>query len=153
MKISRNEKSRGIPTGTVYYKCTLDQIIDALSKEDENLWLQYALKEYGWKALNLDTYMFGSKIINNLLYLCKTDGYYINIDGEEVDPEEALDEYPLDKLAAYIQDFDEGVVRSTISMYDMAVVDLNVIAISMLEDGRDYTEITKRAIESGLIED
>lgn len=153
MKISKNKKSRGIPTGTAYYKCTLDQVIDALSKEDENLWLVYALKEYGWKALNFDTYMFGSKVINNLLYLCKTDGYYINIDGEEVDPEEALDEYPLDKLAAYIQDFDEDVVISTISMYDMAAVNLNNIAISMLEDGRDYTEITKRAIESGLIED
>ena len=75
------------------------------------------------------------------------------MDGREVDPEEALDEYPLDKLAAYIEDFDEDVVRSTISIYDMAVVDLNVVAISMLEDGNDYTEITKRAIESGLIED
>ena len=78
--------------GTVYYRVLAAQIESAY--EDEDPFIYYAVLEDGLDAINLDT-MVGSKVIDDELFICQSDGQEININGEMVDPFVALEDYLL----------------------------------------------------------
>lgn len=138
--------------GTTFYRCTIDQVIETLENIDANMWLQYVIKEYGWDAIDFKHNLFGSEIIDDVLYICKTDGYEIQINGEDVEPEFALEDYSIEELSAYIEDATDDIVRSSITTYELKPIDLDEVSLRLLELGNSFTDVVKSAQDADLIE-
>lgn len=151
MKITNSKSKRNREFGTVYYRCSLAQVISALQESDANVWIIGELSEYGWSALDLDNNLFGSKIIRGTLYICRTDGYMIDIDGTEVDPEQALSEYGTEDLSAYIQDATDDIICASITGYELKFKDIENTAIQMLESGVSLKDLIAGADELNLV--
>ena len=140
-------------SGTVFYKCKLDQVIQAEKDNDCNTWLLYALIEYGWNAIDFDHNMYGSAIIDDELYICKTDGYEINVDGEQVDPESALEDYDIESLSGYIQDATADIIIHSITEYELSKdIDVEELAIQMLNDQYSFVDLVEAAKDADIIE-
>ena len=48
--------------GTTYYRATVDNVIQTLTRNDANLFLLYLIEEYGFDALDFKKHMFGSAV-------------------------------------------------------------------------------------------
>lgn len=160
MKIKLNQSNRinsksitaATQSGTTFYKCTLDQVIEALKKADSNIWLQYVINEYGWDALDFKHNLFGSEIIDDVLYICKTDGYEIQINGEDVEPEFALEDYSVEELSAYIDDADDDIITNSITTYELKPIDLDEVSLRLLESGNSFKDVVKAAYDADIID-
>ena len=149
MKISKSDIKAAIhrakQSGTTYYRITLEDIQE---NEDMNVWVKKSFDERGWDAIDFSNKLYGSKVIGNKLYLCVTDGYDINVDGKNINPEEALDEYAIDDLQDYIKDKDDDIIDRYITTYEIFEPDFNEWAVDILttydldfsDVVRDYSE-------------
>lgn len=122
---------------TTFYKVNLDDVISYY--ENKNAWIYAAFKYEGFDCLNIKD-MYGSKIIDDTLYLCVTNGVDIDVNGESVDPEEALDKYSIDDLSEYIKDATDKVIRD----------ELDDAVIKDLDNNDKYTEWALELLNSGF---
>ena len=137
--------------GTTYYKITLDEAKSAY--EDENSIVFGALNLYGWEAINVYRYLIGSEIVDNVLYLCVTDGNEIESDGELLDPEEAMAAVGPDYLQSYIASATPEIIIKQLTPYDLSDdVDIDEVVLNLLEDGYSFYDIVKDAADAQLIE-
>ena len=142
--------------GTTYYKITLEEAIDAYKYENSIVF--GALTLYGWEAIDVHRYLIGSDIVDDVLYLCVTDGIDIEIDDDWsetglIDPEEALAAVGPEVLQNYIEPATPEVILKHLSPYDLADnIDLDEIALRLLKDGYTFTTIVTAAADAQLIE-
>lgn len=129
--------------GTTFYKLKLEDLIEILKKLKSNVWVIKAFQELGWDAIEMDNNLYGSKIIEGVLYLCVTDGYEIQVGDELYDPEAALESFDIEDLEQYIQEATEDVVDKYITEYEIKSPDFNGWAKSMLMDGITFTELVQ----------
>ncbi len=137
--------------GTSIYILSPQDVEDAI--RGTNLIAEEAFKLYRWDAFDLES-MYGSEVVGNDFYLLKTDGNYINIDGEDVDPEELLAQYEIEDIPEYLfKEKDDSVIRSNFSPYELSKkIDLNEIALSLLQSGFKFTSIVDDARDADMID-
>jgi hypothetical protein len=130
--------------GTTWYPVTMSQFSDFVEDNIENVFLKYTATYDGFDALDLDL-MYGSRIIDDTLYVCSSDGKPIQIGNEEVDPEFALDKYTPEELSAYMEDVTDKVLEShtTANDFDKDLLkeNLNNAAIEALQDNVDFPKL------------
>ena len=130
--------------GTSWYPVTRKQFTDFAEDNITNVFLRYTAIYDGFEALDLDL-MYGTKIVDDTLYICSSDGKDIRVGDEEVDPEIALDEYTPDELFAYMEDVTDQVLEShtTVNDFnkDLLKDNLNNAAIEALQDDVDFSEL------------
>ena len=114
--------------------------------------MQYVINEYGWDALDFKHNLFGSEIIDDVLYICKTDGYEIQINGEDVEPEFALEDYSVEELSAYIDDADDDIITNSITTYELKPIDLDEVSLRLLELGNSFIDVVKAAQDADIID-
>lgn len=149
MRIYSDKTSRS--SDTVFYRVTLEDVIDALEKDKANIWLIAALKEYGWECLNDKVYLWGCKVIDDDLYLCHTDSQDMVIDGRTISPEDALDELSLEDLSDYIEDGDDDIILQYISSYELDLEDhIEDVAKLLLEEGNSFADIVEAFEDSSI---
>lgn len=136
--------------GTIFYRITEDQVEDL---DGDNLFIKEAFNMYGFNAFDLST-LYGSIVEDNVLYLCKTDGQYITVEGEEVDPEEALSQYGVAACSSYIQDGTPDIIRRNLSGYELnkEYIDVDEIALSLLQAGHHFREIVEDADDAYVLD-
>ena len=141
------EKSKiysAIQEGTTFYHVTLDDAINYLSTKETNLILSYMISTYGWDSLDFSKGLFGSGLVNNDLYICQTDGYDIDVNGESVDPESAFDEYGPENLESYIEEATPQIIKRMITPYELIEdIDMNEVAVGIISSGHDFSELLK----------
>lgn len=160
MRISRKSLSQPVASsvkvmgatyesiGTTYYRMTLGQIQNAYESGDP--FIYYAILEDGFDAINIDA-LPGSAIIDDELFYCVSDGKSIDIDGEEVDPFLALQEYdPNDEsnnLEDYCEDVDDEFILSNINLFAInrtsIVSNLDEAAKDALDREYKFTDLIK----------
>ena len=131
--------------GTTFYSITLDDAIASLKKLKCNLFIIYELERRGWDAINIED-LYGSNIINKVLYVCVTDGQDIEIEGEMIDPEEALELYDVKDLSSYIQKADAKFISKHVTEYELNIPsgdNLNSCVSKMLRAKEDFDTICK----------
>lgn len=136
-------------SGTAFYSVTEDELKDYYSDEDTNVWMQALIKDKGFDAIDFDNNLFGSKIIDDVLYICVTDGRHITVDGKSIDPEEALDKYSVSELDGFISHGTDKLIHRYITEYEVYTPDFDKYAIELLRDHvpfdrlvSDYEEFT-----------
>lgn len=140
------------PSGTTFYRVSLEQLTDAfVSDNNSNLWMIYSIREFGFDAIKIKD-IWGSEVVDDVLYLCKTDGQPLIINDVEVDPESALEDVPLQDLEEYIKDSTPEIIRKMITDYEFNFQDIDDLALKMLEDGHSFLEIAKDAQEVDLLD-
>lgn len=137
--------------GTTFYQAS-EEDIKRYYHDSDNCIIEYLIHSRGFEALDLDS-MYGSAVIDDMLYICVTDGDYIVVgDDVEVNPEEALETYDLDDLQRYIKPITDTIIRRYVSEYEMKFPDIDDLALEMLEKDYSFTQIVKAAIELELID-
>lgn len=125
--------------GTKYYLITLKHAINVAM--DMNLLMSQALIMNGWDSVDVDK-LPGSMIIDNSLYLCVTDGYAIEVNGEkDVDPEAALSEFSLEDLDEYIEVASDKIISERLTPYEVDKFDIDEAAYQLLKDGYSLEEL------------
>lgn len=146
MKISKVTAAKQNPTQVIFYKITADALREAYSDDKSNLFIQHMIEKEGMSCIDLKQ-LYGSDIIDDVLYLCVDRGYDIVINGEEVNPEEALDKYTVEELSAYIQEADEETIQWYINEAVITFDDPDDIAIELLEAGHSFREVADNFFE------
>lgn len=127
-------------SGTTFYIVTKDQIENNISPKN-NIWIKYRLRDYPLEeSLNLD-YLDGSRVIDDILYYCDTNYEEITVNGEQVNPEEALFQYSLEDLATYISEDTPNSVLKTFTENEISWKDI------------DISEFAKELLETDSLED
>ena len=155
MKLQRivgDTEGRVEPGETIIYKVELDDLIKILKENKENIISIWELEAAGLEAINLEKGLWGSGIMKDTLYLMKTDGKDILIDGQLLNPEEVFDlieagDYDISVLDPYIQDTDEKYVRIAISPDVMNPPDFEEAAADLLQSGNTLLDIVEAAEE------
>lgn len=128
------------PGGTVWYEAEFEQVRDAL--EEENLILYGALLTNGFDCIsNIDINLPGSYLEGDYLYLCETDGKLINVNGEDVDPESAMQDYGPEVLSAYIIPAYSKIITQKLTEYEITNYDIDNVAYELFEEGYRFTTI------------
>ena len=151
MKRSKSTKLQSVTAasniGTTYYRATLDNVIQTLTRNDANIFLLYLIEEDGFDALDFKKHMFGSAVFEenheDVIYICVTDGYEIEVDGEMIDPEEALENYSPSYLDNRIQDANDDIIMRNITPYELLDFDEASIARGIL---RTYDVSFKKVV-------
>jgi hypothetical protein len=130
--------------GTSWYPVTAEEFKDYVEDNIENVFLKYTANYDNFEALDLDL-MYGTRIVDDVLYICSSDGKDIRVGDEEVNPEFALDEYTPDELSAYMEDVTDKVLEShtTVNDFDKDLLKENLdnAAIEALQNGIDFSEL------------
>jgi hypothetical protein len=138
MKITKSKVKASVTKtsrkGTTFYKATLDEVKSAFKEKGANLWLLESFEKLGWDAIDFDNNLFGSRVIDDVLYICVTDGYEIEVNGRKEDPEEVLDYYGDSELADYIEDATDKIILKYITEYEIHSPDFNGWAADLLKD-------------------
>ena len=140
MKILANSNQKA---GTVFYEITLDQIIRYYSESTKNCWVRQAFIERGWDAIDFEHNLYGSAVIDDVLYMCVTDGADIIVDNTAIYPEEALEYFTIDDLVEYIQPVTDAIIKRYISEYEIKTPDFDDWAITLLNNGYDFVKLVK----------
>ena len=126
-------------SGTHFYKTNAQEIIDALKEDDANVWLIAAFEQLGLDALDFDHHMWGSYVDENgNLYICVSDLEPIEVNGEEVDPEEAFEDYSPEELSAYIEPATPKIITDRISEIEIKHPYFDGWAADLLEGGHSF---------------
>ncbi len=134
--------------GTTYYRVTLNDIESVMQDStDANIWILKSFQELGWDAIDFEHNLFGSQVIDDVLYICNTDGRDIDVGGEKVDPEIALDDYNLSELSDYIEDADDETILKYITSYEIKTPKFNNWAAELLKAGYKFTDLVTDAQE------
>lgn len=128
---------------TTFYKITYKKLIEAY--EEYNLFIYELLLDKGMDAIDIDL-LYGSAIIDDVLYLCDTDGKDIPVGSKLVDPEKALEECSLEDLASYIKPLtsNEDILKKVTEYeFDQKLLDSNVddYAIELLKHKHPFAEL------------
>lgn len=130
--------------GTSWYPVSISKFSDFAEDHIENVFLKYTALYDGFDALDLDL-MYGTRVIDDTLYICSSDGKAIQVGNEEVDPEFALDNYTPDELHAYMEDVTDNVLIShtTANDFDRKLLEENLrdAAIEALQDFVDFPKL------------
>ena len=141
MKRYIRAESSEIPTkGTTFYSLTMDQILDFFEDKKQNAWIYMSFKESGWKAIDFEHNLFGSKVVDDILYLCVTDSADIEVNGKSVDPEDALEDYAPEDLAEFIKEGTDAVIKRYITEYEVFTPKYNEWASDLLKE-YDFTKL------------
>lgn len=147
MKIYRKSISASVSpaknSGTTFYSASADDIIEAYGDVTLNVWVRKAFIERGLEAIDYDRNLFGSKVIDDVLYICVTDGQDIEVDGELVNPEEALEIYTPYELSEYIRPASKDIISRYITEYEIIIPDFDNWAIDLLNDVYDFSKLVK----------
>lgn len=138
-----------IDPGTVFYHITEDQL-SACADRSDNAIFQYMVDTYGLDAINTESNLYGSRIIDGDLYLCETDDKYIQVHGERVNPEHALDYFSVDELSDYIEEVDDEKLDKLLDGRELVEFDLDDVAEKMFQEGYSLEDITKAATKLRL---
>lgn len=133
--------------GTIFYRISLDDVIKYFDSPKQNVWVWKSFVEEGWNCINFENSLFGSAVDGSDLYLCVTDGMEIDVNGEAVDPELALEEYDLDELSEYILPGNDGIIRRYITDDEINTPKFDKWAPDLLDEGYNFTDIVKDAEE------
>lgn len=139
--------------GTTFYRITEDQLKDFYDT-NKNVVLRYIVEKLGFNAFTIDN-MWGSYYdeADDTFYYCKTDGKEIIVDGEEVDPEFALEEFGPEDLGEYIQDGTDTEIKSFFTEYELSDnIDINDIAYDLISDGYDFTQVLEEMNKLDLLD-
>lgn len=147
MKIMKSKKSEhdhvmvtsATDYSTVYYKADLDDV-KKIVKENSNPFVVYSIYEHGFEDIQIDQ-MPGSYIDKDTIYICFTNGKSLNINGEEVDPENAIEELGLESVSAFIQDAPAEIVTHELNPYVFDLDNLEDCASWLLDKGYSLGEI------------
>ena len=126
--------------GTVFYKVTPELLNEYMDEPDLNLYVKQELIDRGFAAIDIKK-LYGSAEIDGDLYICVTDYNDIEVDGNLVDPEEALEEYSVDQLQQYIQPATLDILHSNITEYEVDFEDLVDSTIGLLESGHSLRSV------------
>lgn len=152
MKILAREyiKSAEEP-GSIWYKITREDLLNNMLWKD-NVWISERLKYYPLDdAINIED-LDGSYATEDTLYFLVTDYSPIIIDGEEIEPEEALEEYSLKDIENYINDNPpkDIIQRITDSDISWAGIDIDTFAKDLL-DIESFSKVVEDAQDIDLI--
>lgn len=139
--------------GTKYYKISRDDLASSMSSRYDNVWTDWLLENRFEESIIDDVLFDGSSIKGDDLYYCITDYLPIDVDGEEVNPEEALALYSLSSLSEYIVESVPDSVLKKISEDDFnwGSVDIEDVAIALLSDGLTFSRICADAESISLV--
>lgn len=151
MKRLRKDYIQSATSGTVFYRVDKD-LLKKLADESDNTIFQFLVKEYSFNAFDFKKNLFGSGIVNNVLYVCNTDGSDILVNGDEVDPESALEDYNIEELEGYIQDIDVDDLSKYLTYYELDVPDMDGLITNMVKDGYAPTQIIRDAKDMGMLD-
>lgn len=133
-------RAAATPGGTIWYEAEFDQVRDAL--KEENLILYGAFLTNGFDCIsNLDINLPGSYVQGDYLYICESDGELINVNGDQVDPESAMEEHGPEMLSAYIVPADDKIIRQKLTEYEITNYDIDEVADVLFEEGYTFTSI------------
>jgi hypothetical protein len=140
-------------TGTTFYEIEPDVFLAAILDADDgdiNIWHKYLAKTQGLESLDID-HMYGSRILkdadgDDALYFCETDGEDIEVDGKQVDPEDALDDYSLEALDDYLEGTAQGQVLHLINDSDFKTPDFDKEIVDALES-YDFVDLAEAYVE------
>ena len=133
-------RAAATPGGTVWYEAEFDQVRDAL--KEENLILYGAFLTNGFDCIsNIDINLPGSYVQGDYLYICESDGELINVNGDQVDPDSAMEEYGPEMLSAYIVPADDKIIRQKLTDYEITNYDIDEVAYELFDEGYAFTTI------------
>lgn len=127
--------------GTTFYAATLEQIINAYSNNNKNCWILESFKENGLNILDAGAITIGSKIEDNTVYICVTDGADIIVNGTPINPETALDDYTTTELNEYIEPASDSVITRYITELEIETPDFDDLAPKLLESGVRFSRM------------
>ena len=110
-----------------------------------NVWLLQRLESVGWEAIDLKNALFGSDVIDDVLYICCTDGKDIQVGDSLVDPEMALRGYSPEELRSYIVDADDKIVKRYVTEFALAEFDIDESAEQLLKEGKSFIDLMEAA--------
>lgn len=129
----------------VFRMITPDAFIDAFIESSNNVWLAAYVKDKVFDVLDLERNLFGSKIIDGILYYCEKNMDKIEVDGKTIDAEDALDEYSIEDLSLYI-DVENPMspedILSTFNYYEMYPIDWDEYAEDLIKDNSFYKVVS-----------
>ena len=131
--------------GTTYHRITLDDCVKLLQKDKANVWLLQRLESVGWEAIDLKNALFGSDVIDDVLYICCTDGKDIQVGDSLVDPEIALRGYSPEELRSYIVDADDKIVKLYVTEFALVEFDIDESAEQLLKEGKSFIDLMEAA--------
>lgn len=135
-----NQVKAATQWGTTYYEASIDQVKEVL--KEKNIVLYGAIETEGFDSIwDLDIHLPGSYVQDDKIYLCGTDGEYINVDGEAVDPETAMEEFGPEMLTAYIQPADDEIISHKLTSYEITNFDMNEVAEQLMSEKYTFFEI------------
>ena len=135
--------------GTTFYSITLDDALKVL--RNENIILYHLAATKGWNAFD-ETRWIGGEVIDDVLYICSTDGVEIEVYGELVDPETALEDYGVEGIEPYLSKGTPEVIRRNLSVYELKPVNMDNVALELLEDDYSFRLIVSAAKDAGIID-
>lgn len=134
---------------TVFYKTTVNDVKKYLKKE--NIWLKMVFDLYEWNCININD-MLGSKIIDNVLYICESDFAVFEIDGEDVDPVSMLSDFDIDEIQDFIEPVTTDILKQRLTHYEFKIKDINEIAFDLIVSGYDFKEIVEAAYDIEVLD-
>lgn len=137
--------------GTTFYYTTLSDVIQTLKDKSQNEILIFLLETRGWYALDFEHNLFGSYVDGDDLYLCVTDGAEIEIDGVEVYPEDAIEEFGVDAIKPWLESATDDVITFRITEYELRSFDIDDVALNMLNEGYHFVDIADAAEDMEII--
>ena len=138
MRIIKAATATETKSDTVFYAIKLQDALDYFSKSGKNCWIWAALYNNGFDNIDTEGKLIGSVDIDDVLYICDTDGEDIEVNGESVNPEEALNEFTPDELSEYVVEATDRDIRRFITEDAIVDVDYNKLAYDLLDNGYDF---------------
>lgn len=152
-KVIKSPVTAATKSGTKYYKVSKKDLFNALADNDANIWICDAIDSNGLDAIDLENNLFGSRIIDDCLYVCETDGRDILVAGEYVDPERALFDCDLNDLAPYIEEPEPDRWTKMITEHEVIIEDIDARGRAMITDsGYGFIQVVRDGLEIGLFD-
>lgn len=145
MKVTKRNRSitaAEIDQPTAWYEADLDMVRNALL--EENLILYGAIQTHGFDAIkDIDMNIPGSYIddATDRIYICVTDGSQVIVDGEEVDPDDAMEEYGPEAMQEYIFPATNQMIVSKLTSYEINNYDLDLVAQDLMDESYSFIDI------------
>lgn len=146
--------------GTSIYVISAEYIKNFLTEQANNsnsseyLFISAAYEIYGLGIFN-EALFYGSLFERDTIYLLDTDGKDVYMGNEEYDPEELLEKFDIEDLQNFIRDVnDDDVMKRYFTEYEVnwAKIDIEYVAISLLNEGKSLQDVVQSAQECGLLE-
>jgi len=142
---------------TIFYRFNLEDTIRDLRRQNANIILIQRLQDVGWNALRDLDVAFISAIIDDddNLIVCESNYEPIDLNNEEVEPEEMLDRFSVETLdrLGLVQNADSKTVHKYITEYELSdQFDLDNVVLELLNDGHSFQEVVQAARDLDYID-